>query len=286
MGESNLGLLENIITKESPKILDPILKWAGGKRWFVSQCGHLFPKSFRTYREPFLGGGAVFFALEPERAVISDANEELVSFYRTLRNRHVLLRNHLETHQNRHSLPYYQRVRGNIPKRSIEQGARFLYLNRSCWNGLYRVNQKGEFNVPMGSRTNFCFETDDFPRASRILKNAEILACDFETNVDAAEAGDFLFVDPPYTVKHNQNGFVKYNERIFSWEDQIRLRDSLVRARRRGVLILATNADHESVRDLYRAYPRDFRMIAVKRSSNIAASSKNRGVTTELVVAA
>jgi DNA adenine methylase len=287
MGETHLGLLENIkIQWKDNNSLEPVLKWAGGKRWFVAEHKHLFPTKFRTYREPFLGGGAVFFAMEPGRAVISDANPELIEFYHILRSRHKVLRDRLQIHQKKHSEVYYRRIRSSAPRLATDRGARFLYLNRSCWNGLYRVNQKGEFNVPMGSRTNFSFETDDFPRAARILRNADLKACDFEENVNEAQKGDFLFVDPPYTVKHNQNGFVKYNEKIFSWDDQIRLRDALVRASRRGVLILATNADHESVRELYEAYPKDFRMVSVKRSSSIAASSRNRGVTTELVVLA
>src|SRR5262249_52089089 len=145
-------------------------------------------------------------------------------------------------------------MRSARPTGSLERAARFLYLNRTCWNGLYRVNLKGEFNVPIGTKQSVLFEYDDFPEISRLLTNARLLCSDFERVIDATREGDFLYVDPPYIVLHNYNGFLKYNERIFRWTDQVRLRNALLRARHRGVSIVVTNADHASIHQLYRKF--------------------------------
>src|SRR5690606_33757078 len=118
-----------------------------------------------------------------------------------------------------------------------------------CWNGLYRVNREGIFNVPIGTKTNVLMESDDFLRVSEILKRAELRSCDFEDTLNRCGHGDFVFVDPPYTVKHNNNGFVKYNEEIFSWQDQLRLSAVVRRAAERGAAIVVTNADHASVHE-------------------------------------
>src|SRR5699024_9439870 len=115
------------------------------------------------------------------------------------------------------------------------RAARFIYLNRTCWNGLYRVNKQGKFNVPIGTKVNVRLESDNFMLTSDILKKVDLLISDFENIVDGALEDDFVFADPPYTVAHNNNGFIKYNEKLFSWSDQVRLRDAIIRARERGV---------------------------------------------------
>ena len=226
----------------------PPLKWAGGKRWLVNADLLPIPKKFERYVEPFLGSGAVFFRLQPTEAVLSDVNEELICLYSVIRNMPHKLHEAMEIHQKRHSEKYYYGVRASTPKDKVDVASRFLYLNRTCWNGLYRVNLKGEFNVPIGTKNTVIFDTDDFGELSKLLKRATIKCSDFEDVIDDCCNGDFLFLDPPYTVQHNFNGFLKYNEKIFSWEDQIRLRDSVFRAAKRGVIIALTNADHASIK--------------------------------------
>jgi DNA adenine methylase len=258
------------------------LKWAGGKRWLVNRYPNLFPKAFKRYFEPFLGGGSVLFALQPEKgALVSDANPELINLYAVIKERPNDFLKKLRIHARRHSTDYYYAVREKIPGDPIAQAARTLYLNRTCWNGLYRVNKRGEFNVPQGTKDTVLFPEDDFCAVARSLRNVEIRCCDFELTIDAANDGDFLFVDPPYTVRHNNNGFIKYNESIFSWNDQIRLSRTLERAAARGVRILLTNANHRPVRDLYRSFGT---LHTLPRQSVISGMATGRKGTTELAV--
>jgi len=235
------------------------------------------PERYRAYVEPFLGGGSVFFALEPKCGLLNDCNKELMNMYRVLRDHPEMLRECLQDHQKFHSENHYYEVRSKIPSDKIKRAARFLYLNRACWNGLYRVNRDGVFNVPKGTKDKVFFETDDYVGASKALRKVELRSTDFEKIIDEAEPGDFVFVDPPYTVKHNLNGFARYNERIFSWSDQERLAKSVERAFQRGCFVAVTNADHESVRKLY-----DFANYSpLTRSSVLAADSSKRAPTTE-----
>lgn len=259
---------------------EPFLKWAGGKRWLVSGYSHLFPRDSGRYIEPFLGSAAVFFHINPASAILSDSNPDLINTYIVIRENWELLETALERHQDRHCESHYYSVRSKIPTNLIARAARFLYLNRTCWNGLYRENRAGQFNVPIGTKDTVLLDTDDFYAASIRLNSAELVCCDFEETIDRAEPNDFLFVDPPYTVKHNINGFVKYNQKIFNWDDQVRLRNALIRARKRDVLIMVTNANHESIQDLYRGFSQQ----AIFRRSTIAANSANRGQAEELLI--
>jgi DNA adenine methylase len=258
----------------------PFLKWAGGKRWLVASHAHIFPKKFNRFLEPFLGSGAVYFYLQPREALLTDVNRDLINAYRVIRDKWKLLEAALTAHQERHSDDYFYAMRAWTPKENIEKAARFIYLNRTCWNGLYRVNKKGEFNVPRGTKNSVLLDSDAFELVSKNLKRATLKVADFESSIDSANAGDFVFVDPPYTVKHNYNGFIKYNDKIFSWEDQVRLRDALVRAKKRGAMIVMTNANHESVRDLYKG----FNSYPLRRQSVLSGVPEGRGETEELLV--
>lgn len=260
--------------------LIPFLKWAGGKRWLVANHADIFPQAFDRYIEPFLGSGAVYFYLRPERALLTDVNCELINAYQVVRDKWKLLKGAMARHQDLHSDDYFYEMRANSPSGKVERAARFLYLNRTCWNGLYRVNRKGEFNVPRGTKNSVILDSDDFKALSERLKRTKLTVSDFEASINVAGEGDLLFVDPPYTVKHNNNGFVKYNDKIFSWDDQVRLRDALVRADGRGAMIVMTNANHESVRDLYDG----FNLYALSRQSVLAGLSAGRGATEELLV--
>lgn len=267
-------------TVRTEKVL-PFLKWAGGKRWFADRHTHLLPDGYDRYVEPFLGGGALFFATAPERAVLSDLNIDLIATYEVARDFPTDLAERLRRYHERHSRDTYYTVREKKPSDKIELAAWFLYLNRTCWNGLYRVNLRNVFNVPIGTKTDVVLPSDDFEIVSQRLAAAKIQCCDFETTIDTATDGDFVFVDPPYTVKHNENGFVKYNDRIFSWDDQVRLRDAVARASQRGAKVLVTNANHASIRELYR-YVGSLKPIS--RASVLAGNSAYRASVEELAI--
>lgn len=259
----------------------PFLRWAGGKRWLVNNYAHFFPQKYNKYIDPFLGGGSVYFFLSPEKAILSDYNKELITTYNAIKDEPLKMLQAYKRHVKKHSKEYYYLIREKQPKSQAEISARFLYLNRTCFNGIYRVNSQNKFNVPFGEKYKMFFETDDFLGISDYLKNAEILYSDFEETIEQAEKGDFVFADPPYTVTHNNNGFVHYNEKLFSWEDQIRLAKKLIEAKKRGALVLATNANHEKIRELYEE---NFDLIEVSRYTSISGLSKNRKSYSELVI--
>lgn len=262
-------------------IIVPFLKWAGGKRWLTTKHAYLFPTDYNTYIEPFLGSGAVYFYLQPKQALLSDANEELIGTYIQIRDNWAGVQSILQDYQRHHNKDFYYDLRSKSFKDPVKRAARFLYLNRTCWNGLYRVNMKGKFNVPIGTKNTVILDTDNFEATAKLLQNAKLCVADFQKLIDASQKGDFLFVDPPYTVKHNLNGFVKYNEQIFSWEDQIRLRDCIDNALIRGVKILLTNADHDSIKDLYSDIGE---MESLHRASVISGNAGARGKYSELIV--
>lgn len=259
----------------------PFLKWPGGKRWLFDSAQFSVPEYSGQYIEPFLGGGAAFFQELPPRAVLSDVNWRLVELYRVIRDQRDEFETLLRRHAAKHSNTYYYDVRTQTFTDSVARAAQFLYLNRTCWNGLYRENTKGKFNVPIGTRQTVVFKTDDFGAWSTALQAAELVQQDFEDALNVAEAGDFAFVDPPYTVRHNVNGFAKYNQNIFAWDDQVRLRQALERATLRGVSFAMTNADHKSIRDLYDGFGRH---IQLGRNSMIAGNPIHRSKCTELLV--
>jgi DNA adenine methylase len=261
--------------------LPPFLKWAGGKRWLTSRIVDLATPLVGKYIEPFLGSGAVFFALRPDQALLSDINFELINAYKAINSDPERVFSLLQEHQSHHSKDYYYRMRSYKPRCDFRMAARFIYLNRTCWNGLYRVNRSGEFNVPIGTKSNVLMSTDDWSSLSSLLNSAKLVCSDFEDSIEAAEEGDLVFADPPYTVKHNLNGFIKYNDSLFSWSDQVRLRDALLRAKRRGVKVIATNAHHASVRELYQE---NFHLETISRASVLAGSPAHRGRYDELLI--
>jgi DNA adenine methylase len=262
--------------------MPPFLIWAGGKRWLVANHGEWLRHDAVRYLEPFLGSGAVFLHLSPKKAILSDLNEDLIAAYQSLRNDPHEVWRHLKAHQRKHSTEYYYHVRKQILRTPARKAARFIYLNRTCFNGLYRVNLQGVFNVPKGTKNKVILPNDDFPVVSKILQSATITSQDFLKTIAKAKEGDFLYVDPPYTVRHNNNNFLKYNENIFSWEDQKRLAKGLLRAAQRGASVFMSNADHPCIHDLYQA--KIWQRITVSRFSGLASSSEHRKGTTELVI--
>jgi DNA adenine methylase len=239
------------------------------------------------YIEPFLGAGSVYFHLQPKRAVLGDINEELINAYRAIRDDWQGLKRSLQYRQRAHREDpdaYFYRVRARAPQNVSERASRFVYLNRTCFNGIYRVNVRGKFNVPRGSKDDVVLDTDNFPAMARLLRRATLRAGDFERLVDQAVRGDFVFADPPYTVRHNHNGFNKYNEVLFSWKDQERLACALLRAAKRGVKVICANANHESIRQLYDSPW--FVLGVTSRASRICADGTKRRHFDELIIRA
>lgn len=259
--------------------MEPFLKWAGGKRWLANRrIISLTPSS--RWIEPFAGSAAMFFALEPNSAVLGDTNWDLINTYRAVRDNLSLFVQHLHSLKKRTTPEDYYSIRSNVPTSNIAKAARFVYLNRLAWNGLYRVNKKGEFNVPKGTKTSVILPTDNWSKTSELLQRVELRHGDFENIISNSGKNDTLFVDPPYTVAHNNNGFLKYNETIFSWEDQKRLRNSLKDAASRGANIIITNADHASILELYAGE----KIKNLSRASIIAGKSTARGTTSEALI--
>ena len=258
------------------------LKWPGGKRWFISRYRHLFPNQYNRYIEPFVGGGSVFFSILPNNAHIADINFELINMYIVMRDNSEDLVQMLLQHQERHCEEYYYEIRSNIPVHNVEQAARFLYLNRTCFNGMYRVNRNGLFNVPIGTKTNCIYDINRFTNYSQALQNVDITVSDFSPIIYEAVAGDLIFVDPPYTIAHNQNSFIKYNERLFTWADQERLLNALCHARDNHAIIFTTNANYQLIRDMYTN--QGFYTTVINRYSSISGRADRRGLQEELLI--
>lgn len=261
----------------------PFLKWPGGKRWVAKEIARLIHTyKPRRYIEPFLGGGAVFFCLRPKDALLSDINNELIETYKAVRSDHRSVIEELRQYQV--SKEFYYALRSRRPRNRIERAARLLYLNRTSFAGIYRTNKAGEFNVPYGSghRTPEVLVTSPMlEKASSVLQAARLIRSDFEPILDKAGPGDVIYCDPTYTVAHENNGFVRYNERNFSWQDQERLRNVSHAAAHRGAVVLISNAHHNCVRRLYE--PAKFRTL--HRISTISRDpNKRRAIREYLIV--
>jgi len=256
--------------------VDPLLKWPGGKRALFDSISEFMPEEFGRYWEPFVGGGAMFFALCPKSATISDANEDLIETYRVVRDAPEELIRRLRRMVN--SEDEYYRIRASRPRKRLGKAARFIYLCTLAFNGIHRYNLKGVFNVPYSFKTHLdvCDE-QKIRDCSKRLRRSSIAHGDFEKIVQNCKEGDLIYFDPPYTVAHNNNGFVKYNASIFSWKDQIRLANCARTARQRGCYVLVSNADHDSLKALYT----DFQCEILKRYSVMASSSAFRKPITE-----
>ncbi|ABR91509.1 DNA adenine methylase [Janthinobacterium sp. Marseille] len=263
---------------EEPTKLLPLIKWPGGKRALLKHITPYIPNTYGRYYEPFFGGGALFFALNPDKASLSDKNFELINLYSQVKEQPRSLIKKLKTFKN--SEDDYYRIRELRPADPVESAARLMYLCNLSFNGIHRVNLKGDFNVPYGRKTHIdpCPE-ERILQISSALKNVTLRCDDFATSVSRAKAGDFVYFDPPYTVAHGTNGFIKYNDKIFLWADQIRLSELAKKLMDSGVHVIVSNADHPSVNDLYT----DFKAVKIDRFSIIAASSNKRRVISEKI---
>ncbi|MBD2091011.1 DNA adenine methylase [Microcoleus sp. FACHB-1515] len=263
---------------DSPR---PFLKWAGGKGQLLAQYQQHFPTEFSTYYEAFLGGGAVFFALKPSRAVLTDVNPALVNVYRCIQSDVEAVIDLLTHYQQQHSKEHYYQIRSTAGNTAIEQAARFIYLNRTCFNGLYRENSKGEFNVPIGRYKNprICYP-DVLRSASVALQSAQLQVESFEAVLNSATAQDFVYFDPPYYPISQTSRFTAYSRFAFTEQSQIQLRDTFAALANRGVKVMLSNSDCEFIRDLYAGF--QIHTIAASRAIN--SNAQRRGKITEVLI--
>jgi DNA adenine methylase len=258
----------------------PFIRWAGGKRWLRRYLPQGMPSKFGRYFEPFLGSGAVFFALAPEQAFLTDLNPEIITAFEVVRDDPEGLVEELRLYRNTPSDFY--RIRSWAPETPLQRAARFIYFNRTSWNGLFRLNSAGQFNVPYGDYPDRAVA--DVPRlraASRALQGVRLAAMDFADALGRTRAGDLVFVDPPYAGPLRRAGFTSYTRDLFDWKNQVRLARALRDRDARGVHFLLTNRDHPMIRSLYRG----FRMRLLRRTSIISSDAATRGPVVELVVA-
>lgn len=246
-------------TNHAAQISRPLLRWAGGKTHLVRHLLQSLPVDCRArvYREPFLGAGSLFFALRPEKAVLSDANEHLISCYRHVRDNCTSVRRHLASYGARSTESRYYDVRDqyNRSRFSAAQAARFIFLNKTCFNGIFRVNTKGEFNVPYGWKQQPALpDPEKLRNVGEALLKAELRVTDFQDAVADAEPGDFVYLDPPYPALNGTAYFTHYTASRFSDADHEKVASACHEMDRRGCLFLVSNADTEKIRTLYQNY--------------------------------
>lgn len=269
-----------LITEKIGRIKPPI-KWAGGKTQLLSQLRPLYPKRFNLYLEPFVGGGAVFFDLRPDNALLLDSNFELINFYQVVKNNLDELLHDLEKHRNEKIYYYEVRSLDSTQMGSIERASRFLFMNKTCFNGLWRVNKKGKFNVPFGGYKNPNFrDRENLYMVSVALQNTEVICDDFSSVLEYATPGSFVYLDPPYHPLSDTSNFTSYTKDSFGKEEQIRLADVFRELDERNCNVMLSNSDTEFIWSLYK----DFDITVVYARRTINSKGNKRGPVSELVI--
>ena len=265
----------------------PFLKWVGGKRQLIAAITDLLPDNIDTYYEPFIGGGALLFHLKPKKAVINDFNGELINVYKVIKEDVDSLLTDLQTHKNESEYFYDLRIKdrqaGFEKWTAVKKASRVIYLNKTCFNGLYRVNRSGEFNAPFGRYKNPNIVNETTLRAvSQYLNDNDIQIHneDFETVLKKVKKGAFVYFDPPYDPVSKSANFTGYVQGGFGEADQIRLRDLCVKLNKKGIRFLLSNAATSFIKDLYK----DFDIQYVKAIRSINSNGKKRGGVDEVLI--
>lgn len=270
-----------VTARTAVKEAAPFVKWVGGKRALLPQLERLLPRRFERYYEPFVGGGAMFFHLRPETAILADENAELMNAYRVVRDQLDALVAHLRGHENDEA--YYYQLRATAPEAldPIARASRLIYLNRTCFNGLYRVNSRGEFNVPFGRYKNpqICNELA-LRAASNALQGARLETRSYAAVLDDARAGDFIYFDPPYHPLNATSNFTSYTAGQFSARDQEALAETFIALANRGCHVMLSNSDVPFIHDLYAA----FHIERVMAPRMVNRDATKRGPVSELVI--
>ncbi|WP_245336274.1 MULTISPECIES: DNA adenine methylase [unclassified Staphylococcus] len=270
-------------------ILQPILKWVGGKRQLIKEISPLIPRNISTYVEPFVGGGAVLFNVQPKRAIINDLNEELINTYRVIKNYPEELIQKLMYHNENNNEEYFYKLRAldrdvkykNIGE--ISRAARIIYLNKTCYNGLYRVNSSGFFNTPYGKYKSPNIVNETMIRAMTNYfnsSNVKILNGDYKLALKGLRKGSFVYFDPPYVPISTSSSFTGYTEQGFGLDDQLDLKKECDKLNAKGIKFLLSNSDTPFIRELYADY--NIKTVQAKRAINSNASK--RGDINEVLV--
>lgn len=274
-----------VVLEQLKKETYPIVKWVGGKRQLMFELLKNIPKVYNRYFEPFVGGGALFFELQPESAYIADMNEELINLYSVVRNNVYKLIEDLKRHEV--SKEYFLEIR-NIDRTekytelsNIERASRFIYLNRTCFNGMYRVNSQGQFNVPFGYYKNpRIIDENNLLNCSELLKKTEIKCTDFSEILTKVKKGDFVYFDPPYVPLNETSSFTSYTKEGFDIDMQFKLLDVCDELDSMGVKFLLSNSDTKLVNELYANY--EIKKVFASRQIN--ANADGRSKITEVLV--
>jgi DNA adenine methylase len=258
----------------------PFLKWAGGKTQLLPMLLKNVPAQFDTYIEPFVGGGALFFELQPAKAILADSNPELINCYTVVRDNVEDLITVLSAYP--YSEEFYYKLREEVPRDVVLRAARIIYLNRTCYNGLYRVNKRGQFNVPFGRYKNpIICDVDRLRAASYALKNAELFCADYqETLRNFAKPGDFVYIDPPYHPVSQYSDFKRYTSKFFYVDDQRLLASYAKELAGQGCFVLVSNSYCDFVIDVYKGC----KIIEVSAKRNINKDPSKRGGVKEVLV--
>lgn len=303
-GEVNVSLetiykIAKALNTEIPALFDftnqaaskPFVKWAGGKTQLLEKLVQLLPAKINTYFEPFVGGGALFFRLQPKKAIINDLNKDLYFAYSCFKveSDFEKLIDTLDEYQDRHSEDFYYQIRELDRQSEFEKdppylkAARLIYLNKTCFNGLYRVNKSGYFNVPFGKKVNVnLYNLNNFLEIKKYFSKSQIRVTnlDFEKAVADAKKGDFVYFDPPYDIFPNKNGFVDYSKEKFDKTEQIRLRDTALKLTKKGVNVMLSNHNTPFIQEIYKGF--NLHVVNAKRAIN--SNGKKRGEVEEVII--
>lgn len=276
------------MTRKNTK-LSPILKWVGGKRQLLKYINPLLPKKISTYVEPFVGGGALLFNLQPKKAIINDYNEDLMNVYRVVKDEPNTLLDYLEMHNELNCQEYFYQVRSLDRSESyeklsnVEKAARIIYLNKTCYNGLFRVNQAGQFNSPYGKYKNP--NIVNRPTILAVSKyfndnNIKIVSGDYRQALKGLRKGAFVYFDPPYLPISSSSSFTGYTENGFGYKDQVNLKEECDKLHKRGINFILSNSDHPAICELYK----DYKLITLKAKRIVNSKGNKRGEVNEVLV--
>ena len=264
--------------------MKPVLKWVGGKAGLITDISPHFPVHFKRYIEPFFGGGAVFFKAIPSHvpAIINDCNDEIMSLYRVIRDDHISLMARLDNLTTQYSEEFYYKVRSEEYMWGVYTAARTIFLNKTGFNGLYRVNKKGQFNSPFGHRKTCpaLYDKENIEAISiRLRDKCEILSCDFIEVLAQAGEGDFVYCDPPYEPLI-PTSFVAYTKDGFGQDKQVELRDSCIEASKRGAFVIISNSSAQFIKDIYSEH----QIIEIQASRSVNSKGDKRGKIPESLI--
>lgn len=277
--------------KNKDLVLSPALKWVGGKRQLLDVISPLIPKKISTYVEPFVGGGAVLFELKPKKAIINDYNEELINVYQTIKNFPEQLLLLLEEHTTNNNEEYFYKIRALDREEAyedmtdVERAARIIYLNKTCYNGLFRVNQAGQFNTPYGRYKNPNIVNRPVINGMSIYFNnndIRIMDGDYKQALKGLRKGAFVYFDPPYLPISSSSSFTGYTEGGFNLDKQIELKEQCDKLHKKGIKFLLSNSDHKIIRDLYNSNGYIIETVKARRAIN--SKGNKRGEINEVLV--